>query len=203
VICGATGRNGKAPHKYCDQHIEEGILAQHIKSKRVRTASPASTSTQRQSSLPDGWKLLSIESIIDCRHVPRRPNNAPPPCVRPGKRAARGRGPCTARSAPARPLTARPHVRGRCCKPDELDEVDAENGLEDEEMISSIEYLVLGHFERRDGDKKGRDAMVWLSPTDFEESRVAAAAVDAKLDEWERESARRRKEARKRAREGA
>jgi hypothetical protein len=98
---------------------------------------------------------------------------------------------------------ARARLRGRCCKPDELDEVDAENGLEDEEMISSIGYLVLGHFERRDGDKKGRDAMLWLALTDFEESRVADAAVDAKLDEWERESARRRKEARRRAREGA
>ena len=80
----------------------------------------------------------------------------------------------------------------RCCKPDELDDVDAENGLDDEDMIAGIEYLTLGHFERRQGDKKGRDAMLWLSLTDLQASAVTEEAVDEKLSEWERESARRR-----------
>ena len=68
-VWGAEGRNGKAPNKYCDQHIEEGILAKHIKSKRAQPASPA-TSSASQTSLPDGWKLLSIETIVDCRYDP-------------------------------------------------------------------------------------------------------------------------------------
>ena len=89
----------------------------------------------------------------------------------------------------------------RCCTPDALlDEVAAENGFDDEVMIEGIEYLVLGHFKRREDDKKGRDAMVWLSPADLNESALAEETVDEKLDEWERESARRRKEARRRAR---
>ena len=80
-ICGEDERNGKAPNKYCDQHIEEGILAKHIKSKRARPTPPASTSTQ-QGSLPDGWKLLSIETIIDCRHAPAIPHaESPRPCA--------------------------------------------------------------------------------------------------------------------------
>ena len=89
----------------------------------------------------------------------------------------------------------------RCCTPDDLsDEVTAENGFEDEQMIESVEYLVLGHFERRAGDRKGRDTMLWLSPADLQASPITEEAVDEKLDEWERESARRRAEARKRAR---
>ena len=89
----------------------------------------------------------------------------------------------------------------RCCTPDDLlDEVAAENGFDDEEMIAGVEYLILGHFERREGDKKGRDTMLWLSPADLQASPITEEAVDAKLDEWERESARRRKEARRLAR---
>ena len=91
----------------------------------------------------------------------------------------------------------------RCCTPDDLlDEVAAENGFDDEEMTAGVEYLVLGHFERRAGDKKGRDAMLWLSPADLQGSPITEEAVDEKLDEWERESARRRKEARRRVRAG-
>ena len=91
----------------------------------------------------------------------------------------------------------------RCCTPDDLlDEVTAENGFDDEQMIESVEYLVLGHFERRAGDRKGRDTMLWLSPADLQASPITEEAVDEKLDEWERESARRRKEARRRVRAG-
>ena len=64
----------------------------------------------------------------------------------------------------------------------------------------STEYLVLGHFERKEGDKKGRDALLWLTLDELQESPVTDAAVDAALDKWEEESARIRKEARIRAR---
>ena len=57
-----------------------------------------------------------------------------------------------------------------------------------------------GHFERRAGDRHGRHAMLWLSPADLQASPIAEEAVDEKLDEWERESVRRRKEARRRVR---
>jgi hypothetical protein len=60
-----------------------------------------------------------------------------------------------------------------------MDETDQENGLEEGEMVESTEYLVLGHFERKDNDKKGRDAMVWLSPSELQESPVNEAVVDA------------------------
>ena len=84
-----------------------------------------------------------------------------------------------------------------------MDETDQENGLEEGEMVESTEYLVLGHFERKENDKKGRDAMVWLSPSKLQESPVTEAVVDAKLDDFERLSARVRKEARKHARQAA
>ena len=191
-VCGAEGRNGKAPNKYCDQHIEEGILAKHIKSKRARPASPA-TSSASQTSLPDGWKLLSIETVVDCRHDPSAETR---PC--PSHTAA-----SLTRKLSLHVLTVcwlSPRVV-RCCTPDDLlDEVAAENGFDDEDMIAGAEYLVLGHFERRAGDRHGRHAMLWLSPADLQASPIAEEAVDEKLDEWERESARRRKEARRRVR---
>ena len=69
VICGEEGRNGKARKgKYCDEHIPEGIAAGSINSKRGRPVSPSGSSSQ--GSKPDGWKLLSIETIYDCRCVP-------------------------------------------------------------------------------------------------------------------------------------
>jgi hypothetical protein len=50
-----------------------------------------------------------------------------------------------------------PPARGpRCCKLDGKDAVDVENGLvTEEEMRENVEYLVLGHFERKEGDSKG------------------------------------------------
>ena len=91
----------------------------------------------------------------------------------------------------------------RHCKLEEMDETDQENGLEEDEMIESTEYLVLGHFERKANDKKGRDAMVWLSVPELEASPVAEAVVDAKLDEFELLSARVCEAARKKARQPA
>ena len=88
-------------------------------------------------------------------------------------------------------------------KLEEMDETDQENGLEEEEMILSTEYLVLGHFERKSGDKKGRDAMVWLPLSVLEDSPVTDTAIDEKLDEFELLSVRLRNEVRQRARQAA
>ena len=50
----------------------------------------------------------------------------------------------------------------RCCKLDGKDAVDKENGLvTEEEMRENVEYLVLGHFERKEGDSKGTHTMLW------------------------------------------
>ena len=64
-VCGEPGRNGKAPNKYCDRHIMDGRAAGHIKRPHGDASSSSSASTQ--SGLPDGWKVLSIKSIIDAR----------------------------------------------------------------------------------------------------------------------------------------
>ncbi len=37
-----------------------------------------------------------------------------------------------------------------------------ENGcITEEEMCANVEYLVLGHFERKVGDTKGTHTMLW------------------------------------------
>ena len=60
----------------------------------------------------------------------------------------------------------------RCCKLDGKDAVDKENGLvTEEEMRENVEYLVLGHFERKEGDSKGTHTMLWLALVDFDNSR--------------------------------
>jgi hypothetical protein len=93
----------------------------------------------------------------------------------------------------------------RLCKLDSKDNIAQENGLiSEEEMVASVEYLVLGHFKREERDEYGVRAMAWLSPADFDSSStVSKQEVDAKLDEWETLSARVRKEARRLQREGA
>ena len=70
VDCGAeNARNGKSPNKYCDRHIPEGVAQGHINSKRMRSASPAasSSSTAHVGRLPDGWKLLELKNIYASR----------------------------------------------------------------------------------------------------------------------------------------
>jgi len=87
----------------------------------------------------------------------------------------------------------------RLCKLDSKDNIAQENGLiSEEEMVASVEYLVLGHFKREERDEYGVRTMAWLSPADFDSSStVSKQEVDAKLDEWETLSARVRKEARR------
>jgi hypothetical protein len=66
-----------------------------------------------------------------------------------------------------------------------------------------LEYLVLGHFERKEGDSKGTHTMLWLALVDFDNSAVSNEVVDAKLDGWELQGALIRKEARRLQRQGA
>ena len=70
-----------------------------------------------------------------------------------------------------------------------------ENGcITEEDMCANVEYLMLGHFKRKEGDTKGTHTMLWLALADFDNS-----AVDA----WEEQGARIRKEARRLQREVA
>eukprot|EP00964_Phaeocystis_antarctica_P042202 scaffold24172_cov81-Phaeocystis_antarctica.AAC.1 len=73
----------------------------------------------------------------------------------------------------------------------------------EEEMRSNVEYLVLGHFERKEGDTKGTHTMLWLALADFDDSAVSNEVVDTKLDGWELQGAQIRKEARRLQRQGA
>ena len=68
-------------------------------------------------------------------------------------------------------------------------------------MLSSLEYLVLGRFERKDGDTLGRVAMLWLTTAELIiDSALTEEAADAALVKWEAEEARLRAEAVQRAR---
>ena len=55
-------------------------------------------------------------------------------------------------------------------------------------------------FKRKEGDTKGTHTMLWLA---LDNSAVSNEEVDAKLDAWEEQSARIRKEARRLQREVA
>jgi hypothetical protein len=84
-----------------------------------------------------------------------------------------------------------------------------ENGrIMEDEMRTNVEYLVLGHFKRKEGvtegNAKGTRTMLWLALADFDNSAVSNEEVDAKLDAWEVQGARiRNVEARRVQREGA
>jgi len=72
--------------------------------------------------------------------------------------------------------------------------------ITEEDMCANVDYLVLGHFKRKEGDTKGTHTMLWLA---LDNSAVSNEEVDAKLDAWEEQSARIRKEARRLQREVA
>ena len=81
---------------------------------------------------------------------------------------------------------------------DGKDAVDMENErITEEEVRTNVEYMVLGHFERKEGDTKGTHTMLWLALADFNNSAVSKQEVDAKLDAWEVQGARIRNEARR------
>ena len=55
-----------------------------------------------------------------------------------------------------------------------------ENGcITEEDMCANVEYLVLGHFKRKEGDTKGTHTMLWLALADFDNSAVSNEEVDA------------------------
>ena len=91
----------------------------------------------------------------------------------------------------------------RLCDPSDakLDDTDQENGLPDVDFAETLEYLVLGKFERKENDSIGRVTMLWLSMADLVDSGLEDAAVDEALAAWEAESARVRTEAMRAARE--
>ena len=159
---------------------QKGQEAGHIKAPSKRSWAQCKAASSSPMSMPDDWKLLSIERTFDCR------------CAIPAAPPARAHNALTS-------CAAWPH---RCCNLDGKDAVDMENGcITEQEMCANVEYLVLGHFERKQGDTKGTHTMLWLALADFDHSAVSNDVVDAKLDAWEVQGARIRKEARRLQRE--
>ena len=73
--------------------------------------------------------------------------------------------------------------------------VDLENGLvEEAALVGSLEYLLVGKFERRKGDMCGPVQLRWLMAADLDASTLTEAQVDAALLRWETDEARRRAE---------
>merc|ERR1711998_360611 len=77
----------------------------------------------------------------------------------------------------------------RFCDTAELDAVEIRNGIAEDDVVGSIEYLVHGHFEDDERDSRGYDGMRWVPLTDLNEA-LEAEAVDAALDVWEQHSAK-------------
>ena len=158
LICQKPGaRNGKAPNKYCDATgcMQEGIDAGHIAQggKRQRAQSPAAWPLPV--SMPDHWKLLSMQGIFDSR------------CTRPA--------PCRTPPSANTNTHAYPFPSPRCCKLDRIDNIAQENGLiSEEEMVASVEYLVLGHFKREERDEYGTRTMAWLTSAAFDSSSTVS-----------------------------
>merc|ERR1719183_3098340 len=78
----------------------------------------------------------------------------------------------------------------RLCDPSDakFDDTDRENGLPDVDFAETLEYLMLGKFERKENDSIGRVTMLWLSVADLVDSGLEDAAVDEALAAWEAES---------------
>ena len=97
---------------------------------------------------------------------------------------------------PLRPgrVAHRPCAPCRYCDPGQLDAVEARNGLSDDELVGTVEYLVLGHFEDDDRDVKGYDETRWLGVSDLD-AALEPAAVDAALEAWELHSSLMRRRA--------
>ena len=183
MVCGApnNARNGRHPFKYCDNHIPDGIARGHIKSKRVRPASPASSaSTTLAGRLPDGWKLVELKKIYGsrCCPPPAMPPALPPSCLLPSCSHVTG--------------LRRLRSLGRFYSED-FDPVDLENGLvEEPALVESLEYLLVGKFERKEGDACGPIQMRWLAAADLDASSLSDAQIDAALLRWEADEERRR-----------
>ena len=99
------------------------------------------------------------------------------------------------------PCAAWPH---RCCNLDGKDAVDMENGcITEEEMCANVEYLwCWGTSSASRATRRARTPCCGWRSLDFDNSAVSKQEVDAKLDAWEVQGARIRKEARRLQREG-
>ena len=117
------------------------------------------------------------------------------------------RAPCPA-SFPTQPnslplLTGRVafYCFGRFCDPGTLEDVEKENGPSEDFVLSNLEYLVLGRFERKEGDTLGTVKMLWLNTAELIiDSALTEEDADAAQVKWEAEEARIRAEAVQRAR---
>ena len=97
---------------------------------------------------------------------------------------------------PALPLPARRH-----CDLRTIGDEDARNGLDEEDELLNIEYLVCGHFRTSERDVKGNDGMRWISLSELQAAfEDDDAALDAALAEWEERSVRACSEALRRLR---
>ena len=82
-----------------------------------------------------------------------------------------------------------------------MEDVQKENGPSEDVVLSSLEYLILGKYEREDGDLIGTVKMLWLTTAELiNDSALSEEAADAALVKWEAEEARIRAEAVQRAR---
>ena len=85
---------------------------------------------------------------------------------------------------------------------EEFDVVDLENGLiEEDDLVPTLQYLIVGKFERKEGDIVGPVKLLWLSVADLAASSLTDGAVDEHLQQWETALARRRAAAMTSARE--
>ena len=73
------------------------------------------------------------------------------------------------------------------------------NGLEEEQLVGGVQYLILGHFEDDERDTKGYDDTRWLGMEELD--ALEPDIVDTALGPWERDSAGMRDLIRSRARE--
>ena len=181
-LWGRRGAQWERPNKSCDKCVQVGIEAGHVKapSKRLRAQCEAASSSPM--SMPDDWKLLAIEHIFDCR------------CATPGAPPARAhlyscrvrRGPTDAATSTGRRRSTwrmGASRRRRCAR------------------TSSI--WCWGTSSARWATRKARTPCCGtLALADFDNSAVSKQEVDAKLDAWEVQGARIRKEARRLQPEG-
>jgi len=77
----------------------------------------------------------------------------------------------------------------RWCDPRQLGDVEYRNGVdendeEETELPAKLAYLLCGHFETNEKDKKGWDATRWVSYEDLDKA-LPPESVDAAIDAFE------------------
>jgi len=76
----------------------------------------------------------------------------------------------------------------RWCDPRQLGDVEYRNGVDEDdeeeaELPAKLAYLLCGHFETNEKDKKGWDATRWVSYEDLE--KALPEKVDEAIDAFE------------------